>query len=402
MAKANSNNYKLPVLPHGEGSMSYMPDGRIIYKKTINKKRISVYGSSVKEVLNKMKIKEKEAAKQSKQREKINKHHELLYEGLYRWLEKYKKLTLKPASYDRAMNVVKNQIEKYPIGHMEIDNVTKDDVQDLMNTLIEKNYSYSTIKKTYELLNGFFKFEYSNEPYGNIMLGTVKPKQRAVNVDVKEIDFFDDEDIKKMVNVADLRYDNNKPIYQLGWGIIGIMFTGMRVSEALALKWEDVDLVNGKITITKTASIVRTNDENKNSNYEVIYTSPKTKAGNREIPLSKNAIEAFENLKEIQTPNTNDEYVFATKTGKPIGLRNLRRLFNNMQQRAHTSVQNSGMHVLRHTFCSLLVRNRIDKVVIANILGQEGTDMIEKVYQHVSDKEKFEAINSIDKYTVLK
>ena len=402
MVKNTLANNKLPSLPYGEGSMSYMDDGRIIYKKTINKKRISVYGHSVKEVLQKMRTKEKEITKEQKERERIAAHTELLYEGMYRWLKKYKSLELKKSSYNRIEDIIKNQIKKYPIGYMEISAITQDDIQELMQTLIGKNYSYSVIKKTYELLNEFFKFNYANEPFKNIMLGTTKPTQKNVNVKIKDIKFFDNEDIQKMVKVAGEKYNNGKPIYKLGWGIIGIMYTGMRVSEALALQWKDVNLKKGEIKVTKTASIVKDTDEYDNTTYQVIYTSPKTKAGNRTIPMSKNAINAFGNLKVIQNPNSDNEYVFATATGSPIGLRNIRRLLNNMQSRANTSVQNSGLHVLRHTFCSLLVRNNIDKIVIADILGQEGTDMIEKVYQHVTQRERKEAIKSIDKFTILK
>ena len=397
-----TEKHKLPVLPYGEGSMSYMPDGRIIYKKSINKKRISVYGETVKEVLQKMRDKEKELAAKKKDKEKIANHSELLHEGLTRWLEKYKKLELKESSYNRIEDIIENQIKKYPIGYMEINAITNDDVQDLMQTLIDKNYSYSTIKKTYELLNDFFKFSYANDPFKNIMLGTIKPTQKNVKVEVKQIDFFDNDDIEKLIEVAKLTNSNGTPIYKLGWGIIGIMYTGMRVSEALALKWKDVDLINNTINISITASIVKDKDEGSNKNYKLIYTTPKTAAGKRVIPLAQNAIDAFTNLKKYQNPKSENEYVFATSTGNPTNLRNIRRTFNSMQKKANTKVQNSGMHVLRHTFCSLLVRNGIDKVVIANILGQEGTEMIEKIYQHVTEKEKLNAIKSLDKNTILK
>lgn len=401
MDKQTSMNYTLPTLPHGEGSMSYMPDGRIIYKKTICKKRISVYGHSVKEVMKKMKSKEKEQEKGIKQKERISTHSELLCEGLARWLEKYKKIDLKESSYDRMTDIIKNQINKYPIGHMEIGAITRDDVQELMSILIDKNYSYSTVKKTYETLNEFFKFIYANEPYKNIMLGTIKPTQKSVKVDVKKIDFFDDDDIQKMVEVAGQTKTNGQPIYKMGWGIIGIMYTGMRIGEALALKWKDVDFKEGNIYITKSSSLIKNRNKNSDKKYEIIYTTPKTKAGKRIIPMSKNAFDAFNKLKEQQKPISDEEFVLAGDTGNPINIRNIRRLLNTMQIRANTKVQNSGLHVLRHTFCSLLVRNHVDKVVIANILGQEGTDMIEKIYQHVTKEEKDKAIYSIDKFTEL-
>ena len=54
MADSNSKNKKevIPKLPHGQGTINIMPDGKTyIYKKSIAGKRHSVYGKSVKEVM---------------------------------------------------------------------------------------------------------------------------------------------------------------------------------------------------------------------------------------------------------------------------------------------------------------------------------------------------------------
>ena len=55
-----------------------------------------------------------------------------------------------------------------------------------------------------------------------------------------------------------------------------------------------------------------------------------------------------------------------------------------------------GLHVLRHTFVSLLCRKGIDKLIIAKIVGQSDTEMIERVYYHIMQEEKDSAIMKLE------
>ena len=50
----------------------------------------------------------------------------------------------------------------------------------------------------------------------------------------------------------------------------------------------------------------------------------------------------------------------------------------------------------RHTFISLLCRKNIDKLIIAKIVGQSDTEMIERVYYHIMQEEKDKAIMQIE------
>ena len=55
-----------------------------------------------------------------------------------------------------------------------------------------------------------------------------------------------------------------------------------------------------------------------------------------------------------------------------------------------------GLHTLRHTFISMLCRKGVDKMVIAKLVGQSDTEMIERVYYHVMQEEMDAAIKKID------
>lgn len=93
------------------------------------------------------------------------------------------------------------------------------------------------------------------------MLVTRKPTKNAVKVEEKEIEFFNDTDITKFKIEALRTYNNNKPVYKYGSGLVGILYTGMRISEALALRWNDIDFEHNDINVQETQARVIDRDK---------------------------------------------------------------------------------------------------------------------------------------------
>lgn len=78
-------------------------------------------------------------------------------EGLLFWLETYKKIYLKPTSYDRLESTIQSNIIPY-IGHIRVSELTASVIQGrLINALYEKGLSYSTIKKAYNAMNAYLR-----------------------------------------------------------------------------------------------------------------------------------------------------------------------------------------------------------------------------------------------------
>lgn len=407
MAKnTNKKAIEIPKLPYGEGTISWMPDGEtLIYKKTINKKRISVYGTTVKEVMTGMRVKEKEVTEKIKSQGEVD-NTELFSSSIQRWLNTYKKAELKARSYDRTEHTMNNQILKYDIANLQVQGIKSDNIQNHINTLVSENYSYSTIKKTYELLNQYFNYLYVRDPINNPMLTTKKPTKNAMNVVEKTLDIFDDEDIRVFTKEATREYKNGKPCYRQGWGLVFLMYTGLRINEATALRWGNFEEEHFKVYENLARVIDRDKGDNgkkKNGTYfyKTIYTSTKTPAGYRKVYLNNKSKEAYFKIKEIQNPKNDDGFIFATKSGKADTDRNLRRALNNIQERAGTKAQNSGLHLLRRTYVSLLVRSGVDKKIIADNIGQEDTDMIEKIYYQLTEKEIIKPVKVINDMSKL-
>ena len=402
-------NRRLPSLPKGEGSMSITErNGKeyVMYRKLINGKRRTVYADTAKECMEKMREIEKNDKKQT------TKYFEgglTLINSMTMWHDNVKKVSLKNRSWDREHHTIQNQIKPYGIANIQVRSVDSMMIQQHINYLIkEKNYSYSTVKKTYEILNQFFAYFYANDLNNNPMNRVNKPTKNGMNVVEKEIEFFDTEDLHLFVREATRMFSNGKPVYKYGYGFVVMILTFCRVGEMMALRWKNVNLEKGEIYIKEAVSKViddsRETKDGQKYNYKIEITTPKFDSV-RTVYMNEECVEYFKRFKELQNPEDEYEWVFATQSKTLVSERNLRRCLNNIQEAAKMYVQNSGFHVLRHTGITLMARAGVDEMVVAKIAGQKDTEMIHRIYRHISETEKINAVEkvySVKEVAVLK
>jgi integrase len=143
--------------------------------------------------------------------------------------------------------------------------------------------------------------------------------------------------------------------------------TGMRTSEILQLKWDDVDLANAVIHVKFTKNGI-----------------------DRDIPINSFLKGVFETIPRL------GEYVFMnTKTGKPITT--IRKSFGHAVRRA--KIDKFRFHDLRHTFSSYLAMNGVDEVTRAELLGHSKRSMTMS-YSHSTWAKKKEAVEVMAKLSV--
>src|SRR5215472_10147728 len=124
--------------------------------------------------------------------------------------------------------------------------------------------------------------------------------------------------------------------------------TGMREGELIGLQWGDVDFHGGFLELRR--AVVRGKD-----------TSTKTHKIRR-VEMTPQLQAVLTRLKEIRTVEamaaartlTEHERVFLSQTGEQWADQTLRRAFNRCLNAA--GVRHIGLHVLRHTYASLLIQ----------------------------------------------
>lgn len=311
-----------------------------------------------------------------------------------RWMNDILKKQLKPTSYNRKEVTLEHQVYPY-IGSTPINQITHTDIQKMVNGLSDNGLSYSTVKKAYEAVNQCFRqYRIKTTSSYNPCEGIALPTNTRQNT--ADILFFNEEQRELIKQEAIRTYSNGKSVYRLGYSIILIMYTGMRIGELLALTWNDIDFDDGTITINKNAVVVK--DEN--GNYKLVnQKSTKTASSCRVIPMTKMARTS---LVELLKVTGNCDYVMSTRNNHQVSPRNINRMFHNILKQTGISQEygaQCGVHTLRHTFASMLFGNGCSVKVVSDILGHSDTKITENIYIHLIQEQKVKAILDIDKYS---
>jgi integrase len=181
------------------------------------------------------------------------------------------------------------------------------------------------------------------------------------------------EETRKLIEVA--RGDKLGALYMLA------VHTGMRQGELLALKWQDVDLENAKLSVRRTLTM---------SNGRILLGELKTKKSRRTIRLTDAAIQALhehlarqlEGMERLGDAYRDEGLIFASQVGTPINPTNLRRRsFAALLRRAN--LPKIRFHDLRHTCATLLLSRNVHPKYVQELLGHANIAITLDTYSHV-------------------
>ena len=175
-------------------------------------------------------------------------------------------------------------------------------------------------------------------------------------------------------------------------GLIAI-YTGMRRGEVLALTWQDIDLINGNITVCKTLSPTKTG---------LKITTPKTAKSNRKISISDALIKALQLHKEQQEETKrllkelyiDKSLVVCQKNGDYFSPTKLDHAFSKLL--ADNDLPHIRFHDLRHTHASLLLSQGVQAKLISERLGHSTTNVTLNIYAHTYEADNKEVANNFE------
>lgn len=378
---------------NGEGTIYRRSDGRwcaACYVRAMDGsyKRKYVYAKTQKEV--KEKLKELEVYTEPAIDAKMT-----LESWMYKWLEVYKKETLKRTTYENYMLNIKTHIAKSEIGKTELIKINTDILQKFYVSKLrgvdgQKVLSNRTVEYIHTLIGGALQQAYKNELIKkNYNEFTVLPKKEE-----KEIVPLSTEEIASILRVA-----KETSMYAL---IILEVFTGMRKGEILALQWEQVDLENKSVYVKKNLCRVNIKESTGKKKTELILMPPKTKKSVRKIPINDEVVQVLREHKDEQNKHKEEykyiyqdnDIVFAKSDGTFQNPRELLRQFHRILEKA--GVRKCRFHDLRHTFASLLLQAGETPKIIQELLGHSSIITTMDVYTHVVDNGKVGAIQKLN------
>lgn len=193
--------------------------------------------------------------------------------------------------------------------------------------------------------------------------------------DKKEIKILNAEEILTLENYCSL-YTEYKTI-----GIYFSLLTGMRLGEICALKWNDIDLKNGLVSVNKTLQRVYL----EKGKTQIVIDKPKSECSIRKIPIPKKLLNILKNIYHTKS-FTGDEFILTGKVDKYVEPRTLERTFEKCLKTC--KIQHFKFHALRHTYATNCIRIGMDPKSLSILLGHANINITLEKYVHPSSVEQ--------------
>lgn len=285
------------------------------------------------------------------------------------WLHECKN-QLKISSFQKYSAIFANHIAKR-LGELPLKHLTPLIVMDFTDSLLSEGLSRETVNLVLIVLGMGLtaakeKFKF---PVPEIhLLKTSKPPTRVFT------------GLEQQLMVQHLLSRNDI----FSFGILLTMYTGLRIGEVCALKWDDI--TDNTIHIRKTMQRLR----NADGSTKVMILPPKTDSSDRIIPIPA----ALKDIIEQQRRKSG--YVLERPNGKFTEPRLLQNKFTKCL--AECGIDKANFHTLRHTFATRCIESGVDVKTLSELLGHSDVKTTLNRYVHSSFDLKQK---SIDKLSLL-
>ena len=293
------------------------------------------------------------------------------------WLENIVRPHIKSVTYENYRRNAEKHI--YPsLGDLQITDITPDHVQKTVDSL-QSAIAPTTLQGVCRLLKSiltaaFEKNLIPQNPYNGIRLPKAKKRPPRV-LSQKEQERLEE----KLLKNGELEF-------------LLCLYTGLRVGELCALRWEDADLENGTLYIRH--SVHRIPNENGSPKTHLTLGSPKSADSIREIPVPGFIISL---LKEYHTDSYEkpNGFLFRGANGKCRDPRTLQQRIVRICK--ELGISGVHMHTLRHTFATRCLEKGVRYEVLCELLGHSSPQITLRHYAHCTPDDKRKSIELLDR-----
>ena len=286
--------------------------------------------------------------------------------GVYcdEWLDICKN-RIKQSTYVKYYNIINKHIKPY-FQACELQVIDTVSISCFTDKLLDENISPKSARDILSVLNSILKYCYRQSGASFVLPEIVYPANQPAPIRVLSV-----EEQSKLITFLLCDMDNIK------FGILLALLTGMRIGEICALKWEDISLDEGTITVNKSMQRLQCiKDENRKT--KVVISSAKTRNSQRIIPLTAYTVSL---CKQMQCKD-NDSYVLTGKQNKYMEPRALQYHLSKITKEC--SLEGVHFHTLRHTFATRCVEVDFEIKSLSEILGHSNVKITLDRYVHSS------------------
>lgn len=276
--------------------------------------------------------------------------------------KKYKEKTIR-----RRRNEYKKHIQPL-FGHMKIKDVNVQQVISFKSKLETSGLSLNTARTIYSnfkvIINHSAKF-FNLRVDPTLMVSPIERVKPKINFIRKE---------EFELRVINLTSNNYLALTRL------LFYTGLRIGEALALTWHDIDLEQNQLYVDKTLD-ARTR----------LPTLPKTKGSEGFVPFPKFIKEMLEKIKKESASKyygfEDSYYVFG-------GLAPYH--YSHYHKRFKEVFPELRIHDLRHSFASHLINKQVDIYLVKDLMRHDDIKQTANTYGHLYVERKQEVMSVFD------
>lgn len=295
------------------------------------------------------------------------------------WIEEVIKPSKRLGTYRNYSNMVRLYI-KPALGQHQLSKLKAPQVQTMLNELHKKGLSARTVQLTRAVLrkalNQAIQWNYLER---NVATLVVVPRREKY----KSAPFTHEE---ALVFLKAVKGHRQEALYRLELSL------GLRMGEALALKWDDIDFERRTIRIAASLQV----DKGKLHRLE-----PKTDSSVATLPLPEVLAQMLLAHKERQDKERKQSfwqengYVFCSDVGTPLWPRNVSTSFKRLLKRAGLSTD-MRFHDLRHSCATLLLAQDVPITTVKEVLRHSQLAVTADLYAHVLPPTTRSAVDVLD------
>ncbi len=237
-------------------------------------------------------------------------------------------------------------------GDTQLRLITKDAVQSFLTAKAKNGSSWKTVKLIRTAFGGIIEAAVRDEllasnPVRRTRLPRRGPEKESAPIAAENVTTL----IEKLA-------EPSRSIAAL------LAMTGLRIGELLALRWQDVDLKNGFLSVNQSV-------------YEGHFDEPKSKRSKRRVPLGPKSVEILRILpRKDEAPSA---LIFRARNGAPLSRRNL---LNRQLKPACKALGLTGVnwHWLRHANATLLDSVGAPLGTVQALLGHSSSETTRETY----------------------
>ncbi|WP_455267938.1 tyrosine-type recombinase/integrase [Ruminococcus sp.] len=293
------------------------------------------------------------------------------------YLETYTKF-ISPSTFKGYKSIIYNHKDSKGIldywGKTYLHKITIDAAQRYVNFLVDCGLAPKSVRSYVNLMSVLFQLA---DELGYIRRGfNPFAKLRMPPKKSKPIEVFTESELRELIEKAE-KEDNEMVLLILVLGGL----CGLRSGEMAGLKYENISLDDLYPEMKITESVIKVD--------RVIYEkAPKTSAGVRSIPLGRKTVELLKKAREnyekrkSENPDWTDSghVLYQEDSGLAMLPKVIGRRYKKFMQ--STDIPYRNLHVLRHTFASLLAKNGASPKDLQSLLGHSDSYTSIQIYTH--------------------